>query len=295
MSDLVLAYVVLLGLTLLALMTGFRGSRRWSRVSLNGAAVLAVAGLLLFAFCYHGTWQIARLLPYSNAIVLGNWIPIGGGFLAGLALGQETIPVRRRRGLAILILALSVYSVACCPLGHLVIGQAEPPQSGALQQNWRSSCGACCAALLLECHGIEASEPEMVRLCLTSPRGSPALGLYRGLKLKTAGTAWDVEVVTCGAEQLLEQRGPLLVRERLPAFHTIGVRPQSWQRRPEHAVLLLGASDSEHIRILDPAAGIDQLVCWRMDDLRERWQGEALRLVPRSGQSATGLLRVGDD
>ena len=51
-------------------------------------------------------------------------------------------------------------------------------------------------------HGIQASEQEMVELCLTRADGTPALGLYRGLKLKTRGTPWNVEVFRSGLEDL---------------------------------------------------------------------------------------------
>lgn len=95
MKDLAPAYVVLLGLTLVALVAGFRVSRRWSRGGLNVATLLAVAGLLLFAFRYHGTWQMARLLPYSSVIVIGNWIPIGG---ASVGPGDDSVVAAARLG-----------------------------------------------------------------------------------------------------------------------------------------------------------------------------------------------------
>ena len=65
-------------------------------------------------------------------------------------------------------------------------------------QDSQVSCSAACAAKLLVEHGIEASEPEMILLCLTNRLGTPPLGLYGALKIKTRGTLWNVEIVRCG-------------------------------------------------------------------------------------------------
>ncbi len=284
MGDLILA---ILGLALASLVTlggGLRLARATTRRQVNALATVGVAALLWFALRYHGTWQMARLLPVSSAIVLGNWIPIGGAFFAGLTLGEAAIPAWRRRGWAALILMASCYSVACCFLGH--VSEREPSTGNARfgQQSWRSSCGASCAAVLLQLHGIEATEDELVSLCLTSHRGTPALGVYRGLKIKTAGTRWNVEVVTCTPDELLAMEGPLLLRDQIPGIHLLdGTENCRWvRRRLEHAVLLLNGRDRDHIRILDPASGINYPVSWTIEDLRERWRGEALRLVLRA-------------
>lgn len=282
MGDLVLAILGLTMASLAALVGGVRlacaATRRW----VNAVATVGVALLLWYVLRYHGTWQMARLLPFSSAIVLGNWIPIGGAFFAGLTLGESAIPAWRRRGWAALILTACVYSVACCFLGH--VSEREPsPVVDFRQQNWRSSCGASCAAVLLQLHGIEATEDELVKLCLTSHRGTPALGVYRGLKIKTAGSRWDVEIVTCPLAELLAMEGPLLLRDQIPEVRlldgTKDGRPMGG--RLEHAVLLLDGRDRDHIRILDPASGIRYPIQWTIEDLRERWRGEALRLVLR--------------
>ena len=44
----------------------------------------------------------------------------------------------------------------------------------------------------------------MMELCLTGAGGTPSLGLYRGLKLKTVGTPYDVEVFRTDVESLLD-------------------------------------------------------------------------------------------
>jgi peptidase C39-like protein len=284
MDDLVLATAALIGLSLAAMLLGLHASRRWPERRTVALTVVALAALLLFVSRYHGTWQIARVLPFSGAIVLGNWIPLGGSLFAGITLGQKNSPQWRRCGLASLILIASGYSVVCCFQGRLPSSHRSARSTAFQQQSRRSSCGACCAAAMLQHHGIEASEEEMLSLCLTSYRGCPALGLYRGLKLKTAGTAWDVEVVTCTVDELAQTEGPLLLRVLLPALRLIEGKAQcrTSKRRFEHAVLLLGAEDANHLEVFDPAICDRCRVSWEIGHLRESWPGEALRLVRRS-------------
>ncbi len=290
MRDLVLASLGLATVSLVALIGGVRLACVATRSRVNAVATVGVALLLWYVLRYHGTWQMARLLPFSSAIVLGNWIPIGGAFFAGLTLGESAIPGWRRLGWAALILIACVYSVACCFLGHVSERELSAGNAHFGQQNWRSSCGASCAAVLLQLHGIEATEGELVKLCLTSHRGTPALGVYRGLKIKTAGSRWDVEIVTCPLDELLAMEGPLLLRDQIPEARLLdGTKDgKRMGRRLEHAVLLLDGRDPDHIRILDPASGIRYPVRWTIEDLRERWRGEALRLVRRAEEGATG-------
>lgn len=283
MQDLVFATAALAILSALAFLVGLHVSSRWSKGRVVAISILALAALLVFVCRYHGTWQVARVLPVSGVIVLGNWIPVGGAFFAGIVLAQQASPLWRRCSLASLILLASGYSVACCFLGHLPVRHRLASRVSVSEQSRRSSCGACCAAVLLQHHGIAATEEELVRLCLTSHRGCPALGLYRGLKLKTASVCQDVEVVTCTVEELLQTKGPLLLRVRIPASTWIDSqgRLRRSQSRFEHAVLMTGAKDADHIQIVDPAIDRDCRVAWDINRLRECWTGEALRVVRR--------------
>jgi len=283
MEDLRFAVAGMAVLSSIALTVGLYVSARWPRNTVSACSFTAFAAVLLFVWRYHGTLQIARLLPHPSAIVLGNWIPLGAAFLAGIMLGQKEIPAWRRCSLASLILLASGYSVACCFMGLLPTNYPTMSQTPVRLQSRQSSCGACCAAMLLQHHGIEATEDELVQLCLTSYRGCPALGLYRGLKLKTAHTMWDVEVITCTADQLLQMSPPLLLRVELPTCPFVdagGHARRSW-RRTEHAVLLRKIDDAQHIWIVDPALA-DAEISWDIHRLREQWLGEALRLTQRS-------------
>jgi hypothetical protein len=283
MWDLGIAAVVLIVLSSATLLAGFRTARRRSERGTFFLGVVVLTALLVFTFRFHGTWQIARLIPYSGAIILGNWIPLGGAFLAGITLGQNKSTRWRRCFLAGLILFVSGYSVVCCFQGHLPTGLSDGRRARLSEQGRRSSCGACCAATLLRRHGFEVTEVDMLRPCLTSHRGCPALGLYRGLKLKTAGTAWDVEVVTCTLEELIETPGPRLLRISLPATEVLSNKGQFHRKkeRSEHAVLLMEVDSDGQAKVFDPSYPGGYAPLWDVDRLREQWLGEALRLVPR--------------
>lgn len=282
MNDLAPVLAGLAALSLIAFVAGVYISSRWRKEYVIASGSVVLAALLLFVWKYHGTWQMARILPISGAIVLGNWIPVGGAFFGGMILGEPETPQWRRCSLASLILLASGYSVGCCFLG-LLPSVHHTTSSTSVQQSHASSCGACCAASLLRYHGIEADEEEMLNLCLTSYRGCPALGLYRGLKLKTAGTQWDVEVVTCTADELIRLETPMLLRVGLPSYTYVDDLGHIHEKRrhSEHAVLLMKAPDDRHLEMIDPAVELNACVIWDLAQLKEQWRGEALRLAPR--------------
>lgn len=141
MWDLIAATFVLLGLSCLAFLAGLRlaaeatpsaistssrtsGPFSWRRFLAQLLYAVLLATLLLYVFRYHGTWQMARLVPFSGAIILTNWIPPAGAFLAASVLRQRAAPLWRRAGLAILILFVSFYSLL---VGLLLPGPTATP------------------------------------------------------------------------------------------------------------------------------------------------------------------------
>ncbi len=284
MWDLAIAAAALTALSAAALLAGRYVAARWSRRATCGLSTVVLAALLVFVFRFHGTLHMARLVPFSGAVVLTNWIPLGGAFFAGVTLGQKNSPRWRRRFLASLVLLVSIYSVLGCFQGLLPLKPPAKQPIAVSPQSRPSSCGPCCAALLLQHHGIDATEREMLRLCLTSYRGCPALGLYRGLKLKTAQTDWDVQIVACTVDELMEMTGPLLLRIAIhPLVVMDGTHTTRERKTYQHAVLLMSVDDQGHVKIIDPAVPEDSRRDWRIERLHEQWLGEAIRLVPRDG------------
>ena len=103
MRDLVVAAAMLLVTSGAMLGLGLRiGRCRSSRITSCASAVLVML-LIGFAMTLHGTLRMAQLVPFSSAIVLGNWITLGGAMLAGIVLGQHGAPLWRRGWLMIFL------------------------------------------------------------------------------------------------------------------------------------------------------------------------------------------------
>src|SRR5690606_12744726 len=110
------------------------------------------------------------------------------------------------------------------------------------------SCSPAAAATLLRHYDIPATETELVDLCLTRLEGTSLHGLYRGLKLKTAGTPWDVEAFNGNLEQLHEyvESGPVILNVRLPfemGPESIYVTQWGWVPGQGHTVVVLRMDD----------------------------------------------------
>lgn len=151
---------------------------------------------------------------------------------------------------------------------------------GVCLQSSYGSCGAAAAATLLQLAGINATEAEMAELCLTRPHGTTLHGLYRGVKLKTAGTAWRVEIVGGPVAALRESSMPVLLNVGLP-LNTAGLDPRykedwGWTPGSSHSVVLLGFRSDGRVEIADPAVGREH---WFETGLETLWRGQGLRLV----------------
>jgi hypothetical protein len=293
MWDIVAGTLIVAAVSLLLFLCGFAIARRGSKAADAWLALAAVAFILWFALAVHGTLRMASLLPFSAAIVLGNWIPPAAAFLAGIIGGQEAIPLWRR-------LAFSTMMVSSAWYTNVLNLSGEPPRSHDLWSSRRvclqtstSSCSACSAVMLLRSGGIRTDEREMINLCLTGEKGTPPLGLYRGLKAKTADTEWDVEVVRCEAGKLPQlATNPVLLLVTLDgaepsvkntARRWLGMRPTA-----DHAVVLYRFAEDGKAVISDPAGGVEPSAGryqWPADYLKNRWSGEGLRLVRRPAQS----------
>lgn len=147
-------------------------------------------------------------------------------------------------------------------------------------QSHPSSCGAAAAATLLGKHGIRSHEREMIELCLTGSSGSSLFGIYRGLKLKTEGSPWRVELVLWDEARLYQEQGPVLLsvwlepgQERDPRYET----EWGWREGSRHAVVFNKRS-GDLVHMSDPAIGNER---WGVHSMKVLWHGVGLRLVPR--------------
>ena len=284
MVDLYLSLGVMFSLSSLAAFAGASLQKRASRLAVVGVELL----ICLAAAAYlNWLWNrpiLSRLLPFSGAIILSNWLPVIGSFYSGICLRTDRITRTRRIVLAGSLVAISGYSLV-----RPMVGNPPDCVPTALArtldfQTTSSTCSSACAANLLRLHGVEATEQEMAELCL-SRCGTHWLGVYRGLKLKTAGTEWDVTVEEISDWQLL--KGLHKVGILALSFHT----PESgrtsdpeWGFTSEvgHSVLVLKSDRPAQLEVFDPSPDYG-FETWNESALASIRSGILLRLVRRDG------------
>lgn len=227
---------------------------------------------------------LARILPFSNAIILGNWLPVAAAFFIGVCLKTDTIAYLRRVFFAAALGCLCGFSLISPLLG-------DAPECGILDhsgrifefQTTKQTCSAACAAGLLRLHGIDATEEELATLCLTRS-GTHWLGVFRGLKIKTAGTEWDVIVEEVTPKQLTCSENP-------PGVLALTFTPEAAEHSIEsgfgtevgHTVVCLGTCQkSKTLEVFDPSPDYG-FESWNDRILADVQTGILLRLVSRIG------------
>jgi len=279
--DLVLGYVIVALASCAACFVGGVFARRWRGLLRTTVAAVLVVLTVAFAAKVQGRLIMARFLPFSNVILVGNWTTLGAACLAGMLLAWRPIPFWRRA-----ILGLALLGVGAHALTRQMPGDTPPAtdtwSDGVCLQSNRASCSACSAATLLTCFDIPANEQEMMELCLTGANGTPTLGLFRGLKLKTSDNSYRVEPFFSDIEELLaDDDWPALLLVKLEIGAKVDPRyEQQWGWTPGlgHAVVVFGRVGPGRIEVGDPSVGREH---WTIDDLCILWQGEGLRLRPK--------------
>lgn len=287
MVDLYLSLGVMLTLCSFAAFAGAALQKRASRAMVVSAEVLVCLATVAYLNFLWDRPNLSRLLPFSSTIILGNWLPIVGSFFLGVCLKTERITVRRRIVLAICMVAISGYSLTKPLLGKPPVCVPVMYDRTLDFQTTDQTCSAACAASLLRLHGISANEKELANLCLTR-QGTHWLGVYRGLKLKTAGTIWDVVVEEVSTQSLFSgQQGPGILAL---SFHVaesghVSELQSGFKSDVGHSVLILKSHYPAFLEVFDPAPDYG-FETWNEDALASVRNGILLRLVPRDGTQA---------
>jgi len=282
MTDLYLGAAVISILSgVLATLSGWIASK--SNNVVNGLFILAIVLLtILFGVYLHGHPWLAKALPFSNVIIVGNWLPLGIAIIAGAIAGRKSIPTWRRAPWCFLLVLLAGYAMAHPLLVTNPTSRASWTPDGVLLQSNSGSCSSCAAAMLLRDIDVDASEGEMMKLSFTSERGANVLGVYRALCLKTEGKPFKPEIILSTVDALLkEDKWPVQLLVHLEKDANVDSRYQQewgWQPGLRHAVVLFGKTADGRLDIGDPSVGRE---AWTVADLRVLWHGEGLRLVPR--------------
>lgn len=292
-SDLICAVVMQLMLSAGVFFLGTQIGRK--RFAGNLTAILAMVATLWFAIQLHGNLAITKLLPVSNAIILGNWFPLFASILAGVLYSHEITPHWRRLCLCLIILAASWLTVLWNAIPFKFSSKNEF-KNGVCLQSHPSTCSACSVVTLLDCYHITSDEREMATLCLTSGRGTQLLGIYRGLKIKTRGMPYRVNTLrgctTPNDLKGLENRPAIIPVKTSTAVSRINKGSFSeilsensvsslaalFLGSPDHCVVFFGFTDDNRVLIGDPANDRSGVVLWPIQKFANSWTGEALFL-----------------
>ncbi len=283
MLDLIVAYAVMLTLSLTLGILAATKLCPSTRDSMILWLTLAVVSMFAYALNVAGQLYLARFVNTSAAIVWTNLSPLFAGLAAGWASQLPGIPPMRRYFLSGL---LSVGVLIALFWPHIQIFLRPPPEGDPNRmfvmatQSAPATCSPAAATTLLRYEGIEASEAEMIPLCLTEAKGTPTLGLYRGIKIKADRENRKVEIVHASLDELLESDDwPILLTVKLPIDAVVDPRYEEqwgWIPGTGHSVVALRRDPSGGIVIGDPAAGVE---VWMEKDMNTLWHGEGIRLA----------------
>lgn len=298
MSDLYLGIAIQLVLMGASFLLAWGLMRNASTRTCDVFAAVTVIGIAVYARWFWEHTFMARLLPFSNLIVVSNWFPLAAGFLAGLVWqrirdtpehlpGMSALGKFRgspRRVASALLLAVAGASTLVAPL----LGQpplCENEWEGDLCfQTTGATCSAAAAATLLQYYGVYGSEGEMAELCLTR-RGTNWKGLYRGLTLKAATVAHRVKVVEWGIGELIEQFSEPCILQcelKLDDDDTSGkYELDGWVRGQPHSLVLVEIRDEGFV-VFDPSVGME---LWDRDAIETLWHGQAMQIVSETGEN----------
>jgi hypothetical protein len=282
-GDLVLGCAIVAAAAAGLFVLTLRATRSAPSRTINLLAILAVCALGWYIQNIWHDVRLARWLPVSGLIVLGNWLPLFAAVLAALAWRRAASSRIRQSVMTGAMLATGGYALAYPLLGTAPDCGNKWDKMGTCLQTTKLTCSAACAATLLKNHGIDASEQEMAELCLTR-QGTNWQGLYRGLKVKTAGTPWDVEIIRCRPDQLAQHAsGPMILSVGLEAGEradTDFTREFGWVPGVNHSVVLTGFTERGVATIADPSLEMSR-EHWDRPMLSTLWRGYAIRLVRR--------------
>ncbi|MFP6761973.1 MAG: cysteine peptidase family C39 domain-containing protein [Planctomycetaceae bacterium] len=286
MTDLYIGLAIMSCVSLLVLLCTVKWTRPMKTRAVTLTGILAAMLLLAYLRFAWKTALLATVLPFSSVVILSNWFPPAAAFLAGITWTHGYGTGTRR-----VLFGLTLYLIAFYSSVDPLLGQ--PPECRNRWQMRRDfpypmarqtsgySCTAAAAATLLRINGIQAEESEMVQLCLTR-NGTTWQGLYRGLKLKTAGLPFRIEVIECPVQELENSLpGPAILsvgidpsQPYLPEY----VEEKGWDPGMRHSVVLLGFQPNfDGVVVADPSVGFEP---WTTRDIQTLWRGRAVCLVP---------------
>ena len=251
----------------------------WIAVQVLGTALMIAAGVLAvrrdrrLATALVGVMLalvlikvgVARIPEGEPRYFPWNWYPLVEGwwylfpamFIFGAGFGLYHRSILKRD--ALLVVAGSLL-LRCAAIGWVLsrpsdlLGTVGP--DGVCHQTSGYSCSAASAAMLLDRHGIPATEREMAELCVTcNATGTTQSGLMRGLRIKVG----DRKSVRIGRPAFEQIPIPCIVSLRLSPILT-------------HSALVERVTPEE-VSVVDPLYGRGRLNRTVFD---REWMGTAV-------------------
>jgi len=252
------------------------------------ASLLLVLCIVLSLGLLYGTkdqlfW--AKYIPVSAAIIYANFTVLALAAGSGVSVRLPGRPPWRLYLNSGVLMVLSIGT-----LMQPVLQTILRPTYGAdlwapgnvCLQSQPATCSAAAGTTLLAAHHINVTEAQMVRWCLNDARGTPSLGLWRGLCIATEPYNLKPRVVTTTIDQLLsEGPWPVVIVVGLPPLGADPIYREKygWSAGFRHSVVLFGVKADGGVDIGDPSIGRET---WSQDDLRVLWRGEAIELVKQN-------------
>ena len=245
----------------------------------KGIAVGIIAVILIHIFVLSNSIRWTDWLGVKAVIIYSNLLIPLNGLLSGFVWGNRTLSGLRRTT-AIGLLMFLAYLPTIYQIYPIHVPYHDIWEDNICIQSSYTSCVPAAGATLLNYYGIDSSEEEMARLCLTRYEGTPLLGLYRGMRMKAEGSIYDVVIGRATIKQLQNDIG-------LPAIVIISLDEETNKRKPfysendgfivgvSHSVVLFGFTDDGRIEVGDPSVGRE---IWSLETLEDLWDGDYIRL-----------------
>jgi hypothetical protein len=279
-----LQYIILhIALSVVGLLTAFLapGKSLFTRVAAAVMVLIVVLGFLLERNA-EWAWYVMSA-PGSDLIFLTNYSLEATTLLSAVLWRTAQPGFGRVRAVilstALLSVGIGSYSWYFRPVPPGLVGKVD--KMGYCRQTSEDSCSAAAAVMLLHRYGVTTTEAEMAELSLTRQGlGTPLLGLFRGLALKSRDAGLHPEVVHPRAKisgELVPIPSILYVGvKRLASASTkselekAGFRPGT-----KHAVVAIEYDPDSGVTVADPSVGVE---VWDDTLLKKLWDGRSLVL-----------------
>ncbi|MHC4643066.1 MAG: cysteine peptidase family C39 domain-containing protein [Planctomycetota bacterium] len=271
-----------------AVVAFFCGLKISFRLGTKGRYLLLTGSLLFgigYVFILRDSSLQILLIRNANTIFYGKWLLIISGFAAGVLTRVSSVRMWRRAVLVLALLAASSMDLFC----YFIYPR---PEGGNVTAKWlsiqttESTCSAAAAASLLRIYGIEVSEKEMIRACLSTIKGTPWQGVWRGVNLYAHPNYKAVLVRGIDRENI---EFPILISAEFNSNseeHTKYVSRWGWKPGTPHSVVLFERTENGYLTVGDPAIGIER---WDDEALEVLWDGQGIvlrNIFPDMGENS---------